>query len=69
MEHLTTRQAAERLGIPEATLRWWRSVGKGPPSFTLGHRVFYRLTDVEAWVEAEYRRTLRPGSTGGDDAG
>ena len=33
---LSTRQAAEYLGIPEATLRWWRHRGdRGPRSYAL----------------------------------
>ena len=52
---LTTAQVAERINVHPGTLRWWRSVGKGPRSFTLGeHSVRYRAADVEAWVASRY---------------
>lgn len=47
-------QVAAMTGIPEATLRWYRHVGSGPPSFKLGRRVMYREEDVLAWIEAQY---------------
>jgi predicted DNA-binding transcriptional regulator AlpA len=37
------------------TLRRWRSQGKGPRFLKLGGAVRYRLSDVEAWLLAQYR--------------
>lgn len=34
------------------TLRYFRQRGEGPPYAKLGRRVFYRASDVEAWVSA-----------------
>lgn len=53
---LRIRQVAEMTGIPEATLRFWRSRGdKGPQSANLGgRRVVYREEDVIAWVNAQF---------------
>ncbi|MBD7980044.1 helix-turn-helix transcriptional regulator [Oerskovia merdavium] len=52
---LRTAEVAELLGLPEATLRYWRHCGTGPKSFTLGpRRVVYREDDVLAWVQAQY---------------
>ena len=51
---LVTREVAERLRVDEATVRWWRHVGRGPKSFRLpgSARVLYAVEDVEAYVEA-----------------
>ncbi len=52
---INTAGAAKILGIPEATLRYWRWVGEGPKSFKLGARkVAYKREDVLAWMEAQY---------------
>jgi excisionase family DNA binding protein len=53
-DHLTTQETAELTRVPAATLRWMRSRGLGPKSWKLGSRVFYRRTDVEAWLERAY---------------
>ena len=37
------------------TLRKWRSQGRGPRFLKLGGAVRYRLSDVEAWISAQYR--------------
>ena len=50
-ELLTLRQTAQRLNVPEATLRWWRHRSEGPMGFRAGRRVFYRASDVENWIE------------------
>jgi predicted DNA-binding transcriptional regulator AlpA len=52
---LDTDEVAAFLHITPATIRYWRHMGKGPRSFSMGGRkVFYRLEDVEAWVEEQY---------------
>lgn len=53
---LRTSEVAEMLGIPEATLRWYRHQGDvGPRSFTLGvRRVVYKESDVLEWVQRQY---------------
>ena len=51
---LSTREVGERLnGIPEGTVRYWRSIGYGPPGTKFGRRVLYRLSDVIAWEKAK----------------
>jgi predicted DNA-binding transcriptional regulator AlpA len=53
---LTGAEVAERLNMPQATLRYWRHVGEGPRSFRLGpRRVMYRERDVEQWLDEQYR--------------
>ncbi|WAC93574.1 helix-turn-helix transcriptional regulator [Mycobacterium sp. Aquia_213] len=61
---LSTKQAAEHLGIPEATLRWWRHRGDlGPRSYALSARhVVYDLADLDAWAEQRKAETQRCGA-------
>jgi predicted DNA-binding transcriptional regulator AlpA len=48
---LTARQAAEYLGLPEATLAQWRSQRRGPQYIKLESRlVRYRSSDLEAYL-------------------
>lgn len=60
---LNTRQAAEYLGIPEATLRWFRHKGdRGPRSYALTKRhVVYDVADLQEWAEAQKAATSRGG--------
>lgn len=49
---LTPLKAAKYLGISEASLRLWRSEGRGPRHFRAGERlVRYRRVDLDAWIE------------------
>jgi predicted DNA-binding transcriptional regulator AlpA len=48
-------------GIPEPTLRWYRSKGKGPRSFRVGRRIRYRKADVLAWLDEQERATAKGG--------
>jgi predicted DNA-binding transcriptional regulator AlpA len=52
---LSNRDVSEAYGWPIATLNDWRHKGKGPRSFMIGGRVAYKLEDVEAWIEEQYR--------------
>jgi excisionase family DNA binding protein len=49
---LTTAEAADRLRTPEATLRYWRSIGKGPAGRKVGKRVLYSLADLEEFWDS-----------------
>ena len=59
MERLhTIAEIHEKTGLPIASLYSWRrlqSKGEniGPPSRKVGGRVYYRLSDVERWIEKE----------------
>ena len=46
-------EVAEETRTPIDTLRYWRHVGEGPPSFKLGRRVMYRAEDVAKWIEEQ----------------
>lgn len=48
-------------GTPEATLRWYRSVGIRPKSFKVGRRVRYWRSDVLQWLEAQEDTSARGG--------
>lgn len=48
---MTIEEVAERLRVPVATLRYWRSQTlDGPPSFKAGRHVRYRRGDLEGWI-------------------
>lgn len=47
---LTRKEAAKYLGLAENTLANWKSRGEGPKPMRLGRRVFYRLTDLQAFI-------------------
>ena len=57
-ELLTITEAAEQLRAPVATLRYWRHLGTGPPSFRLGRRVLYRRDDLHDWIAQQRAETL-----------
>jgi predicted DNA-binding transcriptional regulator AlpA len=56
---LTTTEVSKHLGIPEATLRYWRHRSTGPKCGRLPgtRRVVYRESDVAAWIEAAFAET------------
>jgi predicted DNA-binding transcriptional regulator AlpA len=64
---LYNQDVSEMTGLPIATLRFYRHVGKGPKSFRLGQRVAYKLEDVEQWIEEQYVADPHTG-TGSDAA-
>ena len=63
MKLLRVPDVAELTGIPEATLRFWRHAGTGPPSAKLGRRVVYRESDVLAWVDRQFENDRVPAAT------
>ncbi len=57
----TEREAAQFLRVSPGTLSVWRSTKRYPLRFVkIGYRVFYRLADLEAFVQ---RRTVDPTAT------
>lgn len=49
---LTTEEVAERYRTSASTVRYWRSIGYGPPGRRIGRRVLYDETDVQAFWES-----------------
>jgi DNA-binding transcriptional MerR regulator len=52
---LTGPEVAERLRVPEATLRFWRHKSKGPKGARIGARVVYRESDVERFITEQFQ--------------
>lgn len=50
---LTMTEVAEMLGVPIATLRWWRNQGTAPRAIKLNGHVRFREGDVHAWLDAQ----------------
>ncbi len=50
---LTIKEVAAIVRVPEATLRYWRHLGSGPPSFRVGRCVRYWRTEVARWLETQ----------------
>ena len=63
---LTTRQAAERLGLSPRTLERYRVTGDGPEFVKMGHAVRYMAGKLNEWLEG---RTRRSTSDDGDESG
>ena len=54
------------LGVTDHTTQGWRVSGRGPKYVKLGKRVYYRVSDVTAWVDSHiHART--PSGRGQDD--
>jgi predicted DNA-binding transcriptional regulator AlpA len=59
-ELLRTREVYEKTGISEATLRWWRHRGEGPPSFKLGKKiVVYPADALAVWISNHQAASTR----------
>lgn len=48
----TIEDVAEYLGIPVATLYYWRTKNKGPSGKRMGKHVRYQPEDVYAWCDS-----------------
>ena len=55
---LTEQEAAEYLKISPGTLSVWRSTGRyALPFVKVGHKVRYRLADLNSWINSRERAT------------
>lgn len=52
---MTTKQAAQALGIKPGTLEIWRVRGDGPAYMKIGRAVRYRRDDLEAFLSQARR--------------
>jgi len=50
----TVNEVSELLRVPVATLRYWRHIGDGAPSFRVGRYVRYRDTEVFEWLDHQH---------------
>lgn len=55
---ITPDQAAERYGLNKGTLANMRSKKEGPPYLKRGRKIFYKVSDLEAWLFAGSVKTL-----------
>ena len=56
---MSARQTAAEIGVAEATLSYWRTVGSQRiPYIKVGGRIMYRRSDLEKWLdERTYHHT------------
>jgi excisionase family DNA binding protein len=59
---LTRKQAAQFLNLKKSTLDSWAVRGGGPVFAKMGKSVRYRLTDLEAFIEARLRQSTSEGA-------
>lgn len=52
-DNRTTKEQAEVMGVPEQTLRHWRSEGKGPPWVRFGRLARYPIAAYEEWLRKQ----------------
>ncbi|MEM6603459.1 MAG: helix-turn-helix domain-containing protein [Pseudomonadota bacterium] len=50
-DFLNQLDLSRRWGIAPRTLEQWRWKGEGPPFLKIGHRVRYRLSDIETYEQ------------------
>ena len=55
MNHLTVKEAAQKLGISPHTLDAWRAKGFGPQYRKIGRRVLYERNDLVVWASNQSR--------------
>lgn len=49
---LNSPDAAEYVGVANSTMDTWRCLGKGPKFFKAGSRVWYLVSELDAWIES-----------------
>lgn len=62
--HLTRSEAARYLGVSRRSMDNWATQGRGPRFYRIGRAARYRLSDLEAWLEAR----VVHGDQGGEGA-
>ena len=67
-KYLSTREAAEWLGLSPRTLDRYRVSGDGPAFHRFGSRVRYMAGDLEAWASARRRLSTSDDGTAGREA-
>jgi predicted DNA-binding transcriptional regulator AlpA len=61
-ELLGIQETAELLGIPEATLWWYRATATGPKSSKVGRRVRYWRKDCLEWLAVQEKASTVGGA-------
>lgn len=52
-QYLSRKQLAAELGVTVRTISRWRWERKGPTAHVIGGRIFFKRSDVEAWLEKQ----------------
>lgn len=63
-DYLTSGQIAKRYSIKEKSVRRQRMQDRGPPHVKFGGRIFYKITEVEAWERAQLKPKKSPVARG-----
>lgn len=50
---LNQEAAAAMIGVKPPTLASWRHYGKGPKYIKVGRSAYYRVSDIEAWLDTQ----------------
>ena len=56
--YLNTKQAAHYVGLSESLLEKRRCIGDGPTYSQIGKAVRYLTSDLDAWMQANRRRSI-----------
>lgn len=56
---LTTQEAAQYLRLSSKTLSRWKAAGTGPVYYPIGGRVYYKIADLDDWIEAQAQTPVR----------
>lgn len=59
---LTIDEVAQIPPLSKSTLRWLRHTQRGPTAVRLGRRLYYRESDVRAWIDAQFDRGQQDGA-------
>jgi predicted DNA-binding transcriptional regulator AlpA len=49
---LNQETAASMIGVKIATLANWRHFGKGPKYIKAGRNAYYKISDIDAWLDS-----------------
>ncbi len=61
---ISVDELEEMLDVKASTLEYWRNSSQGPDYTKLGRVIFYRRSDVEAWIALNVVPTKRTGTNG-----
>lgn len=59
---LTTAEVARMLRVSDSTVRYWRHIHVGPPSFRARRHVLYWRADVLTWIADQQKAERRQAS-------
>jgi hypothetical protein len=58
-DYLSRPELAQRLGKDERTLARWEVQRTGPPLTRIGHKPYYRIESVRAWLKSLEQTMVR----------